>query len=141
MNFNEGMKSTGNIVQATPQNFFNWLNSIFRFDLDVCALPENAKCEKYYTPEDDGLSQKWSGGGYGAILRMEGKSSTGSRKPQRRFRKTTASLLSCSYRHEQTQNGFNSMCTEKLFCTLWKDGFHSVIRKTEHPFRACWQFT
>lgn len=62
MNFNEGMKSTGNIVQATPQNFFNWLNGIFRFDLDVCALPENAKCEKYYTPVDDGLSQKWSGG-------------------------------------------------------------------------------
>lgn len=63
MDFNEGMKSTGNIVQATPQNFFNWLNGIFRFDLDVCALPENAKCEKYYTPVDDGLSQKWSGGG------------------------------------------------------------------------------
>jgi len=46
---------------ATPQDFFGKLNDEFRFTLDVCALPENAKCERYYTPEDDGLSQKWSG--------------------------------------------------------------------------------
>lgn len=62
MNFTEGLKATGNIVQETPQAFFDWLNGIFRFDLDVCALPENAKCEKYYTPESDGLKQPWTGG-------------------------------------------------------------------------------
>lgn len=62
MKFTEGLKTTGNIVQETPQAFFDWLNSIFRFDLDVCALPENAKCEKYYTPETDGLKQPWIGG-------------------------------------------------------------------------------
>lgn len=62
MNFSKGMKSTGNIVQETPQDFFDWLSGIFRFDLDVCALPENAKCEKYYTPEMDGLKQDWRGG-------------------------------------------------------------------------------
>lgn len=62
MNFTEGLKATGNIVQETPQAFFDWLNGIFRFDLDVCALPENAKCEKYYTPEADGLKQPWIGG-------------------------------------------------------------------------------
>lgn len=62
MKFTSGMTATGNIVQETPQEFYNFLNGIFRFDLDVCALPENAKCEKYYTPEIDGLSQEWRGG-------------------------------------------------------------------------------
>ena len=45
----------------TPQDFFNKLNEEFNFDIDVCALPENAKCKKYFTPEQDGLSQKWEG--------------------------------------------------------------------------------
>jgi phage N-6-adenine-methyltransferase len=29
-------------------------------DLDVCATKENAKCPKFYTKEDDGLSLPWS---------------------------------------------------------------------------------
>ena len=62
MKLTSGLKATGNIVQETPQDFFDFLNGIFRFDLDVCALPENAKCERFYTPEDDGLSQPWDGG-------------------------------------------------------------------------------
>jgi phage N-6-adenine-methyltransferase len=31
------------------------------FTLDVAAAPHNAKCERYYTKEDNGLVQKWSG--------------------------------------------------------------------------------
>lgn len=62
MNFTEGMKSTGNIIQATPQDVFDRISKVFRFTLDVCALPENAKCERYFTPEIDGLSQQWRGG-------------------------------------------------------------------------------
>jgi phage N-6-adenine-methyltransferase len=46
---------------ATPRGFFDRLNSVFRFDLDVCALPENAKCERFFTPADDGLAQNWRG--------------------------------------------------------------------------------
>lgn len=46
---------------ATPVEFFEYYNNIFRFDLDVCASAENAKCEHYYTEEDDGLSQEWKG--------------------------------------------------------------------------------
>lgn len=46
---------------ATPQDFFERLNRKFNFELDVCALPENAKCEKFYSPEQDGLKQQWSG--------------------------------------------------------------------------------
>lgn len=31
------------------------------FDLDPCATAENAKCTRYYTMADDGLSQPWTG--------------------------------------------------------------------------------
>jgi phage N-6-adenine-methyltransferase len=45
----------------TPQSFFDELNREFHFETDVCALPENAKCDKFYTPDQDGLKQDWSG--------------------------------------------------------------------------------
>ena len=45
----------------TPQDLFDELNKEFSFDIDVCALPENAKCEKFFTPENDGLQKKWGG--------------------------------------------------------------------------------
>jgi len=43
----------------TPQDFFNKLDRIYKFTLDPCATPENYKCEKHYTSEDDGLSKSW----------------------------------------------------------------------------------
>ncbi len=45
---------------STPQAFFDKLNEEFGFTLDPCATIDNAKCEKYYTLEDDGLSKDWS---------------------------------------------------------------------------------
>ena len=46
---------------ATPQPLFNKLDAEFHFTLDVCALPENAKCRRYYSPTQDGLAQSWEG--------------------------------------------------------------------------------
>lgn len=46
---------------ATPQDFFDRLDAEFGFTLDVCALPDSAKCANYFTPETDGLSQSWRG--------------------------------------------------------------------------------
>ena len=46
---------------CTPQKFFDDLNEEFGFTVDVCATEENAKCEKYYTKEQDGLLQDWEG--------------------------------------------------------------------------------
>ena len=48
-------------VWETPQHFFDELNAEFNFETDVCALPENAKCKRYFTPEQDGLKQEWTG--------------------------------------------------------------------------------
>jgi phage N-6-adenine-methyltransferase len=45
----------------TPQALFDELNKEFGFEVDVCAVKENAKCDKYFTPEDDGLAQQWRG--------------------------------------------------------------------------------
>lgn len=45
----------------TPQDFFEKLDREFGFELDVCALPENAKCSRYFSPMDDGLEQDWTG--------------------------------------------------------------------------------
>lgn len=46
---------------ATPQPLFDELNREFHFTLDPCATVDNAKCEKFYAIEDDGLSQCWCG--------------------------------------------------------------------------------
>lgn len=55
------MFSSANEVWATPQDFFDNLNKEFHFNLDPCAFPDNAKCSKYFTPNDDGLLQNWGG--------------------------------------------------------------------------------
>lgn len=48
-------------LHATPQDFFDTLDKEFKFGTDVCALPDNAKCESFFTPEQDGLKQAWTG--------------------------------------------------------------------------------
>lgn len=57
----EVFASSATDMWATPQDFFDRLNAEFGFQLDVCAAPENAKCERYFTAEDDGLAQEWRG--------------------------------------------------------------------------------
>ncbi|ARM67849.1 DNA N-6-adenine-methyltransferase [Staphylococcus caprae] len=44
----------------TPQYLFDELNEKYQFTLDPCASHENAKCDKYFTIEDDGLTKDWS---------------------------------------------------------------------------------
>ena len=46
---------------ATPQRLFDDLNKEFNFTLDPCATTENAKCERFFTKAQDGLSQSWKG--------------------------------------------------------------------------------
>lgn len=46
---------------ATPQSLFDRLDGGFHFTLDAAANEGNHKCERYYTPEMDGLSLPWEG--------------------------------------------------------------------------------
>lgn len=61
MSMNKGMYTSNSCEWETPVDFFGKLDSEFGFDLDVCATPENAKCARYYTKEDDGLEKEWTG--------------------------------------------------------------------------------
>ena len=53
--------SSATDLWSTPQELFNSCEQIFHFTLNVCALPENAKCPRFFTPQDDGLKQEWTG--------------------------------------------------------------------------------
>lgn len=44
---------------ATPQWLFDALHREFGFTLDPCSTHANAKCERHFTVEDDGLHQSW----------------------------------------------------------------------------------
>lgn len=66
------MKGRGNVllppggktqtdVHGTPRDFFARYDAIFSFTLDPCSDGTNALCERFYTPESDGLSQSWAG--------------------------------------------------------------------------------
>lgn len=54
-----GLHSSMTDEWSTPKPFFEALNRIFNFTLDVCATSENAKCLLFFTKEQDGLSQSW----------------------------------------------------------------------------------
>ena len=58
---NQGMMTSNTCEWATPQDLFDDLNREFYFTLDPCSTDENAKCEKHYTKEQDGLAQDWTG--------------------------------------------------------------------------------
>lgn len=45
----------------TPKHIFDQLNKEFGFNLDVCAVPENAKCKRFFSPKENGLVQPWEG--------------------------------------------------------------------------------
>lgn len=57
----EAMFSSKTDLWETPQSFFDELDSEFHFALDVCATPENAKCQNFFTLKEDGLKQNWGG--------------------------------------------------------------------------------
>lgn len=58
---NSSLFSSKDQTWETPKELFDKLNEVFKFDLDVCAEAETTKCEKFFTPEIDGLSQEWDG--------------------------------------------------------------------------------
>ena len=59
--FTEGMRSSLTDQWATPQYLFDKLNQEFGFTLDVCADESNHKTGAYFSKEDDGLRQEWTG--------------------------------------------------------------------------------
>lgn len=63
---NQALASTAHLSNnkdewETPQWLFDILDAEFGFELDVCASARNAKCEDYFTIEDDALACEWRG--------------------------------------------------------------------------------
>lgn len=56
-----GLFSSNTSEWATPVAFFKALDAEFHFTLDPCATAHNAKCARFFTAKDDGLSQDWGG--------------------------------------------------------------------------------
>lgn len=61
MTINKALFSSASDEWSTPQDLFDVLNKEFNFTLDACASDTNHKCDKYFTQQTDGLSQKWEG--------------------------------------------------------------------------------
>ncbi|MEX3655273.1 phage N-6-adenine-methyltransferase [Mycolicibacterium fortuitum] len=58
---NRGLFTSTTDEWPTPIDLFRELNAEFSFTLDPCASADNAKCDVYYTIQDDGLRQPWHG--------------------------------------------------------------------------------
>lgn len=71
MNNSQVMYSHESDEWSTPQKLFDELDREFHFDLDPCSTHENAKCQKHFTMEENGLLQNWGGIRYSAIRRTE----------------------------------------------------------------------
>jgi phage N-6-adenine-methyltransferase len=48
------------LIWSTPQPIFDAVAREFNIMIDLCAEPENAKCERYFTREES-LSREWGG--------------------------------------------------------------------------------
>lgn len=59
MTISRALFSSARIDWATPQFLFDALHAEFGFDVDTCAVRENAKCASYFSPGNCGLSQDW----------------------------------------------------------------------------------
>lgn len=59
MTISKALLSSNHENWATPRDFFYRLNHEFNFTLDACASADNHKCDRYFTKEQDALSQDW----------------------------------------------------------------------------------
>ena len=120
---------------ATPSEVYEQLNNEFNFNLDVCATEENHKCENYFTPELNGLSHKWGGGGDASATRHIHRLVSGLRRHIMRASSRTLSS-SYSYQPEPIRNTFMSTYNTGPKCDLLKAVSSSATPKTRHHSRA-----
>ena len=61
MAINPAMFSSAKSDWETPHKLFQMLNEEYRFTLDACASPHNAKVQEFFTQEQNSLKQRWTG--------------------------------------------------------------------------------
>lgn len=67
---NNGMFGRDREDWETPQDLFRQYDDRFHFTLDVCATEKTAKCQRFFTKEQNALLQEWGGNGVGVIHPM-----------------------------------------------------------------------
>ena len=113
MALNKALFSSDKEDWATPQDFFDSLNEEFHFNLDPCADPENAKCDRFFTKEENGLSKDWGGVAFFAIRHTaERQRENGSKSVTKKHKKRIRPLLRL-YRRVLIQSFFTITYTEK----------------------------
>ena len=90
---------------STPQELFDGLNAVYHFTLDAAATAENAKCKRFFTREQDGLSKNWGGAACSVIRLMAEESAHGSKRDIPRH-KSRGHVWSCCCPPGQTRRGF-----------------------------------
>ena len=58
---NRGLFTSNKEDWETPSAFFNSLNEKYHFKWDLAASSDNAKCNNYFTRDDNSLKQNWGG--------------------------------------------------------------------------------
>lgn len=61
MTVTSGLFSSNSDEWETPISLFNVLDDRYHFTIDVASTHENAKCERHFTAEEDGLLMPWGG--------------------------------------------------------------------------------
>lgn len=57
---NKGLFQSVKQDWETPKEFYEAINKEFHFELDTASNGKNAKCDRYFTPENDGLLNPWT---------------------------------------------------------------------------------
>lgn len=60
MAINRALFSSNKDDWETPQALFDSLNAKYHFAIDLAASKDNAKCDRYFSIDDDSLSKDWS---------------------------------------------------------------------------------
>ena len=102
----KGLFTSNTPEWATPQGFFDKLDAEFHFTVDPCSTHENAKCEKHFTIEDDGLAQNLGGGKSFTAIHLTAKSCQSGLKNVMMKPCLIMQLLSCLFLPGLTQLGF-----------------------------------
>ena len=116
----EALFSSASDEWETPHELFDKLNDEFHFTIDVCASEWNAKVIRYYTKEQNGLNQDWTGETvwcnppYGRQVKAW---------IQKAFKHFVGGVLRfCWFLQGQILHGFMSMFTGKQKYVLSGDG-------------------
>ena len=127
----KGMLTSNKDDWETPQDLFDKLNSFYGFTLDACASPQNAKCKKYYTKEQNSLVQDWNHDRVWCNPLMARKLLNSLERPH-----YLPALLLCSCPLEPILNIFTNTFTISKLSTSLRAGLNSAIRKRPRPSQA-----